>query len=862
MTNAEAERADTEARNAVGQRGVLALAGCMSAVSLAVWWAEADVRTADPLVAGVGPAAVAVLVALAELCTVHVHFRRETHTVSFRVVALVIGLFALSPVGLLVAYTVGAGAVLAIRARLSLLKLTFNVAMLVLEVVVAVGVFSAIGASGHIHQPRTWLAAIVAALVIDFLGGLLVSLAIWLNQGELDPEGAAWLALSGALAATANASFALVAVILWSVAPEAVLLLAGVGATMFATYRAYGSLRRRHSELEVLREYTTALGQTLAFDAVAAAALEEARSRLEADRAELWFLPPGGDAIGTRIALDDSALTTDSRYPIPITDPLWGRLVSGVPAVVVTQNDRDAGSRALLGHYECKDLVAAPLRGARGLVGILLLRDRLGDVGTFEDADGRLLSALGQYTSIALENGRLVDALQGEAARREHEALHDQLTGLPNRRCLVERGAPLVRGAVFGAAPAVLLLGLDDFKEVNDTFGHSSGDGVLVEIANRLTEVVGRKGTIARLGGDEFALLLPDVASTQGAFRAGHLLRDAVSSPFVINGVPVHLDSTVGIALSPAHGSEVESLLRCADIARFQAKEQRTSIAVYDDEQDNHTPERLALAADLRATLADASFDLGYQPIVEMSTDQVIGVEVLARWEHPTRGFLPPPTYVAVAEQSDLIWLLTNYVLEHTLKQRQAWMSEGLDLRVSVNVSVHDLHREGFAADVARLLEATETPMGRLVLEVTETQALHHPERIAPVLSELRNSGVVVAIDDFGTGFSSLTSLRSLPLDEVKIDTSFVFNMTRNDHDNTIVRSIIELARRLKLDVVAEGVEDRETEKQLRELGCGSIQGYLLSPALSAPNLVAWIREVQATPSGSTAAPALRVAHT
>jgi diguanylate cyclase (GGDEF)-like protein len=760
---------------------------------------------------------------------------------------LVFGLFVLSPPVLLAAYVLGAAAVIVVRDRLSGLKLAFNVALFLVEGALAVAIFIAISGVGTAHDPMTWLAAITAAVTIDVVGGLLVTAAISLRLGHLDAEGTGWLVVFGAVAAAANACFALVAVILFSVAPTSVMLLGVIGAAMFGAYRAFVSLRQRHSELEVLQEYTTALGRTAAFEDVALAALHEARQRLQAERAEIWFLPGDTDRDGVRIALDgDDVCHHDANFRIPITDALWGRLVSASAAVVIPRSTRDAGDRDLLMHYRCDDLVAAPLLGEQGMAGVVLLRDRQGDVGTFDDADGRLLSALGRYTSIALENGRLVDALQSEAARREHQALHDQLTDLPNRRYLIERGPELLAPAEAGSTAAMLLVDLDGLKEINDTFGHASGDAVLVEVADRLREIVDDAATLVRLGGDEFALLVPRLAAAGEAVDYANRIRQALSRPHVVNRVTVQLDMNAGIALYPEHGSSVSTLLRCADVAMWQARDERTSACIYRADKDSHTPERLALAADLRAALAEGSLALGYQPIKALETDQIVNVEVLSRWEHPTRGLLPPPVYIEVAEQSDLIRQLTSYVLQHALEQRRRWAERGLELTVSVNVSVHDLNREGFAAEVAHLLAETGTPRRRLVLELTETQALHHPERIAPVLADLRRDGVVVAIDDFGTGYSSLTSLRSLPIDEIKIDKSFVSTMTASEHDNAIVRSIIELGRRLKLEIVAEGVEDEDTEQQLRELGCHHIQGYVLTKALPAHELETWLeREFQ-----------------
>jgi diguanylate cyclase (GGDEF)-like protein len=832
-----------------GTRGVLLLCVGVAAVAGTLWWIAVGTGSAPPLVVGVHPLIVLALVVLAELCIVHVFFRRETHSISLRAIPLVLGLFVLTPPALLVTCTLGVAAVLVIKARLAPLKLLFNVVMVMFEVTLALTVFGLVRGGEDVRDPRAWAAAVLAAVVVDVVCGALVSTAIWLHQGTFDLDSAGWLVLGGAVAAATNATFALVAVLLISIAPEAALLLAGIGVTLFAAYRSFATLRQRHSELEVLQEYTAALNRGLTFDEVAVSALREACAHLDAAGADLWFLPAQHHLLGTRITLetDDSAII-DREFVVPVTDPLWGRLVSGVTSVVVSRNTRDERERTLLRELNAQDLVAAPLRSERGLVGIILLHDRLGDIASFSQADGRLLSALGRYTSVALENGRLIDAVRQESIRREHDALHDQLTGLPNRRHFLEHGDRTLV-AQNGTTSAVLLLDLDDFKEVNDTFGHASGDSVLTDVAARLCDEAPEGAMVARLGGDEFAVLLPAVTSAQRVVDCAAQLRQALQRPQVANGVPLFLDASIGVALHPDHGPDVATLLRCADVAMYQAKEHRTSISMYDPAQDNHTPERMSLAADLRTAIAEGSFALGFQPIKSLRDDRVIGVEVLARWDHPTRGVLPPPVYIAVAEQSDLIRLLTGYVLERALVQRRQWAERGLDLRVSVNVSVHDLNRDGFAEQVSQLLAATETPRGQLVIELTETQALHHPERIAPVLAELRRAGAVIAIDDFGTGYSSLTSLRSLPVDEIKIDKSFVSNMRDSEHDRAIVSSLVELANRLGLETVAEGVEDEATELLLRETGCQNIQGYVLTPALPAEELERWMAR-ESSPRG------------
>jgi diguanylate cyclase (GGDEF)-like protein len=821
------------------QRWVIALAAGMLAAATSLYLAMDDIAWGSSAAGHMNPVVLTALVAVAELCVVHVYLRRETHTYSLREIPFVVGLFMATPGSLLVAYVIGAVAVLVGRARQSGLKLFFNASLLVFEAVVGIATFQVLVGDAQLHSPRSWLAAATAALVLDALGGMLVTVVIALHGGGGEGSAVGWLMLTGAVAAVTNASFALVSVIALSYSPAAAVLLSCLGATLFLAYHSYASLRRHYSHLLLLRGYTESIGNAIAFDDVALAAVRKARELLEADHAELWFCPPDGSEQVLHIVLHGDDVKIERQQHDAGPTSLWSQFDPRASSVLVRRGAKDPRSRAWLANHACADLVAASLRTERGVMGAMLVGDRMGDVATFERDDCRLLENLADYTSIALLNGRLVDELQVVADTRRHEALHDSLTGLPNRRGFVERSGAVV--AEGHGTYAVLLMDLDHFKDVNDTFGHPSGDRLLVEVAQRLREVTRAPASVARLGGDEFAIVITNVETVEAALTEAERLHAAVARPYEVSRISVQVDASIGVAVSPQHGRDVDTLLRCADIAMYAAKQQRSSCRVYDPMDDHHTPERLALATELKHAIESNAIALGYQPTKDLATGRVVGVEALARWEHPTRGVLPPPTYIAVAEQTGLIQQLTRYVLRTALEQRQSWAERGMDLRVSVNVSVNDLESPGFVSDTARLVRETNTPAGRLTLEITETQAMERPERIADVLEALRCCGVEIAIDDFGTGYSSLTSLRSLPLDEVKIDSSFIRDMTVNNDDDAIVRSMIELARRLNLRIVAEGVETCATEQTLRELGCNLFQGYLLSRALSPSDLERWL---------------------
>ena len=370
------------------------------------------------------------------------------------------------------------------------------------------------------------------------------------------------------------------------------------------------------------------------------------------------------------------------------------------------------------------------------------------------------------------------------------------MTRSPRFRIVVGSSNWPTRRSAIDAAPSQCFSWTSTTSRMSTTRSDiRQATGCSSRIAQRLYEVTRPHDCVARLGGDEFAIVLTDVDTASLALTEAQRLHDAVARPYQVSGVSVQVDTSIGVALSPQHGPRRR---RPAPVRRYRDVRGEGSCdraaASTDPMDDHHTPERLSLATELKAAIDSGSIALGYQPTKELTTDKVVGVEVLARWDHPTRGVLPPPTYIAVAEQTGLIQQLTQYVLRTALRQRQAWARRGIDLRLSVNVSVNDLESPDFVKETERLVRETNTPPGRLTLEITETQALQRPERIADVLQALRAHGIEIAIDDFGTGFSSLTSLRLLPLDEVKIDGSFIRDMTVNDHDDAIVRSMVELA--------------------------------------------------------------------
>jgi diguanylate cyclase (GGDEF)-like protein len=430
---------------------------------------------------------------------------------------------------------------------------------------------------------------------------------------------------------------------------------------------------------------------------------------------------------------------------------------------------------------------------------------------------------------------------QAESAL-EHQALHDALTDLPNRVLLHDRLQQAIRAAERDhTAVALLIMDLDRFKEVNDTFGHHTGDLLLEQLGERLGGVLRGSDTIARLGGDEFAVLLP-TASVEDANHIAGRLREVLEEPFSLGGLQLEIDASIGIALSPEHGTDADTLLRRADVAMYIAKRNGSGHALYTAEQDQHSPTRLALVGELRRAIDQNELSLYFQPKVSLKDSRVLCAEALVRWQHPRHGMLGPDQFVPVAEQTGLIRPLARWVLEAAARQCNRWRQEGLDLAVAVNLSMRNLHDAEIVDMIRQLLQRWGIPPARLVIEITESSLMADAARAMEVLNRLREMGVGVSIDDFGTGYSSLAYLKRLPVDELKIDKSFVANMARDENDAAIVRSTVGLAHELGLTVVAEGIEDQATWDLLVALGCDVGQGYFVSRPVPAAALGVWLK--------------------
>jgi diguanylate cyclase (GGDEF)-like protein/PAS domain S-box-containing protein len=423
-----------------------------------------------------------------------------------------------------------------------------------------------------------------------------------------------------------------------------------------------------------------------------------------------------------------------------------------------------------------------------------------------------------------------------------HQALHDALTGLPNRVLLHDRIEQSIHSMRrYGMQFALLFLDLDGFKEVNDTFGHFAGDILLAKVGARLRDQLHATDTIARLGGDEFAIVLEGLDGVQAAGDVGAKLLHALEQPFDVEDHKLVVGASIGIVHCPAHGTDPATLMRRADVAMYAAKAARAGTMVYHTRQDAHSPARLKLINELRGSIDDRHLELHYQPEIDLCTGKVARVEALVRWNHPERGRMLPDEFLPLVAASDVIDRIARWVLRTAIRDCDEWTACGIDIGVSVNLSPHNLRDTDLPEFISQTLAEAGLDPARLTIEMTESGVLEQAVLEAGIFERLRAIGIGLSIDDFGTGYSSLTHLKHLPFTELKVDRSFTSEMLSNEHDAAIVRSTIHLGHELGRDIVAEGVESREVLDQLRKYGCDFAQGYFISPPLQKNALRQWL---------------------
>ena len=431
-----------------------------------------------------------------------------------------------------------------------------------------------------------------------------------------------------------------------------------------------------------------------------------------------------------------------------------------------------------------------------------------------------------------------------QTAKLERLALHDALTGLPNRVLLHDRINQSLAIAERRKEPmAVLLMDLDKFKQVNDNLGHHVGDLLLQAVGPRLAGPLRKTDTLCRLGGDEFAVLLPPSTSVETARSVASRLVEEILDPFMIEGMALELGVSIGVAVYPQHGTDLETLMQNSDAAMYKAKRGKLGYCVFDSEQDYQNTQKAALQKQLKIAIDNNDLNVLYHPKVLGGTMKVCGVEALVRWEHPQLGILQPSEFIPLAEQTGLIMPLTLAVLNKCLDAQRQWRHAGLDMPLAVNVSGKWLQDKTFPKILRLLLSNWHGRPDRLVLEIPEAAIMTDPDGTLEVMNGLHDQGIALSLDDFGTGYSSLPMLQRLPIDEVKIDRGFIDGMVNDKGSAVVVRSVVKLAHGLGLRVVAEGVENKITADWLSGLGCDQLQGFYFSKPLEAENVAEWVEE-------------------
>jgi diguanylate cyclase (GGDEF)-like protein len=557
--------------------------------------------------------------------------------------------------------------------------------------------------------------------------------------------------------------------------------------------------------------------------------MELARVQLNATRVVLHRMPAHG-GLHTVVAGRPlpSPLSRHDLNPVLSADPPTG--TGQVLRLVVSSPDPAVA--AALTARAASEVLVAPLRGAGQLLGVIEVHDRQSRVRRFGAADERLVETMASHLATALDNCRLL-------AQLRHDAYHDSLTNLRNRLGFREAAAEVLRRDVTPCAVIVVELGL--LSSVTDALGHVWGDRVVLGAGERLRRTLPAGVLIARLERDTFAALLVD-GEAHGTGAVAEQVQAALSAPYPVDKLAVECTAVVGVAFTGIEPTrDADTLLQRADVALHAARGGEETVRTYLPSMGQVLLRRFQLVTQFRHALDTGQVDVHFQPQLALSTRQVIGVEALVRWHHPEFGMVDPGEFVTLVETTGLIDPLTDYVLDRSLAQCRSWLDRGLSLSVSVNLSVRNLADTEFPRRVTDALTRYRVPPALLGFELTESAVMSDPERALPVLRELHGLGVRIAVDDFGTGYSSLAYLRRLPVDEVKIDKSFVMGLSSDLGDLAVVRAIVDLGHSLGLVVVAEGVEQDATRDQLLEMGCDVAQGFLISRPLGPDRFDAWL---------------------
>ncbi|WP_432980401.1 putative bifunctional diguanylate cyclase/phosphodiesterase [Dactylosporangium sp. CA-233914] len=765
---------------------------------------------------------------LAVYTPLNFEIRRQAVTVHLNDVAILLMLFYLSPL-VAIGVRLIAGLTWLITSKFGAHKLAFNTASYFAGMAAANLVVFELHLGNGI-DPWTWFVlglAIVANNLVTLVGVCGVMTLVQ-GVGVLLPM--LRMAFSVQAVMGVNIVVGLIMMLTLQASRWGSFLIVALVLVLGFVYRAYSQFLRQHKSLAEMYELTRQVGATHHDGTLPDVLLGRIRALMAADSATLWLPRQGRHQEVLLSARFDYPGLLDSA-PTPEVFRRMALRVGSTIAVGPKMGPLDL--RVTLQEAGGKDVIVVPLRSSGVSIGTLEVAGRLGGAPVFGPDDVRLIETLAAHVGVAVENSRLVDRLQ-------YDANHDALTGLANRRRMIEALGEAMSGRSPREVVAVLLFDVVALREVNDSLGYAAGDKVLAEVAKRLRGLAPQGALVARVGDDEFAVELR-TASADAAAAVADTLRHGLRDPMVIESLTVDVDANVGVSIYPEHGEDAEVLLQRAHVATHVAKS-RGIVQVFNAGLQSRAVRRVGLAADLRTALANGELEVYFQPKVSLVDRRLVGVECLARWEHPVHGQVAPPDFVAVAEHTGQLGLLNGVVLREGIRRAREWADAGRPLAVSINLSARTLGDADLPLQVAELLDEHGVPADRLMLEIAEDEGLLAGGRALPTLDRLRDLGVRLSVDDFGAGRSSFADLGRLPVQEVKIDRTFVQGMATSPSDLAIVRTIVDMARNFGLDVVAEGVESELTLGLLEDMHCDMGQGFLFSRPLPHERFESWLQ--------------------
>lgn len=812
-----------------------AVAAVLAAATLPGSWATPEFWAVGLLLAGL---------LFTEAVQFDVEFRDQTISLSPTEIAVVIGLVEVGGVWTAAARAVAVVSVLLWRSWPPP-KIVFNIALSVAEVCVALVVLRLLPPL-QIEEPLSWLSLVLAVLATGLVSMVGVSYAVALTDGWPGwrlPLAAAPNLVLGPLSVVVG----VIALLLTRQTSWTWALIVPLVLSFVAIFRQSARARQERATVQQVYDFARRVELVTPDEAGTRDIVGAVRELLNADRVALW-LPPYLDE-GPQLVVD-SADGDVGWYDGPgdPDDLLRRRAVTretGGP-VLTSLARADEVETAALARRGAREVLGAPVTTAAGEPGYLEVVDRRSDVVTFGDGDRGALESMLTHVNAAIRQQQLLSQIR-------HDADHDRLTGLPNRQRLAAEIDALLAADPVDARAGLVLAALDGYTDVTDTLGHAASDELLLVTAGLLREHAPPQAVVARMEGGQFAVLLPGL-SLAATERAARRLREAASTRARVAGLDLEVSLTIGVAAAPVHGSDSGTLIQRADVALLAAHTS-AGVATYHPVLDQQSLRRLQLGTELETAMAEGQISVVFQPIIDSRTADIVSVETLVRWHHPRYGDIPPEDFISLAEQIGRIGSLTDHVLGLALDRCRRWLDQDIALSVAVNLSARCLVEPDLVDRVRNALREHGVPGELLTLELTEGSVVDDTVRNSTVLADLHSLGLRLSMDDFGTGYSSLSQLRLLPIDELKIDKSFVLGMSTSQNESFIARSIVELAHNLGLRVVAEGVEDEVTRDLLAQMGCDKLQGFLVSRPLPEDRLEGWLLArtgVRSAPPGAT----------